>query len=206
MKKFKSGVLLIGLSLFVIGTSFGQSFFGAKLGAVVANVDNKVDGIKIDTKSNIDLQLGIALDLGITPGFSIQPEVTYLGRSYKAEIVGLEVKQSFAYVDVGALAKLRFGVEDPIGAYIGAGPFLNYALSGKTKAGNTEEKIVFGDTEVKRTDLSVAGALGLTLNFGSIGFYADARYILGLGDIDQDDNSEVKNRTIGITAGIMVPL
>jgi len=32
------------------------------------------------------------------------------------------------------------------------------------------------------------------------------RYILGLGDLDNADNSEVKNRTIGISAGIMVPM
>lgn len=206
MKKSKLGILTLALSLLAVGTSVGQSFFGIKAGAVVANVDNQANGVKIDTKSNIDLQIGLALDLGIIPSFSIQPEITYLGRSYKATLLTQEIKQSFSYVDVGALAKIRFGVENPISAYIGAGPFLNYALSGKTTIGNEEEKIVFGDTEIKRTDFSIAGALGLLFNFGKTAFYVDGRYILGLGDIDQSNNSEVKNRTIGITAGIMFPL
>ena len=87
----------------------GQSYFQAKLGAVVANVNNTVNGVEIDTKSNLDLQIGIGLELGIIPAFSIQPEVMYLGRSYKADILGQEVRQNFAYVDVGALAKLQFG-------------------------------------------------------------------------------------------------
>ena len=184
----------------------GQSYFQAKVGAVVANVNNTVNGVEIDTKSNLDLQIGIGLELGIIPAFSIQPEVMYLGRSYKADILGQEVRQNFAYIDVGALAKLRFGAENPINAYIGAGPFLNYAISGKTKIAGIEDKVVFDEDGIKRTDFSIAAALGLNFNLSDLGFFADVRYILGLGDLDENPDREVKNRTIGITAGIMVPL
>ncbi|MBX2870569.1 MAG: PorT family protein [Saprospiraceae bacterium] len=183
-----------------------QSYFQAKVGAVVANVNNTVNGTEIDTKSNLDLQIGIGLELGIIPSFSIQPEVMYLGRSYKADILGQEVSQNFAYIDVGALAKLRFGSENPINAYIGAGPFLNYAVSGKIKIAGVEDKIDFDQDGIKRTDFSIAAALGLNFNLSDLGFFADVRYILGLGDLDENPDREVKNRTIGITAGIMVPL
>jgi len=184
---------------------YGQSYWGPKLGATIANVNNEANGIEIDTKSNIDLQIGLALDLGITPGFSLQPEVTYLGRSYEVEILNQTARQTMSYIDLGALAKIRFGVDQPIGGYIGAGPFLNYAISGKIKVGNDENKIEFGDSDAKRTDLSVAGALGITFNLSNTLFYVDGRYILGLGDIDSSDNSTVKNRTIGLSAGLLLP-
>ena len=184
----------------------GQSFFQARLGAVVANVNNTVNGTEIDTKSNIDLQIGIGLDLGIIPAFSIQPEIMYLGRSYKAEILGQEIRQNFAYLDVGALAKLRFGAENPINAYLGAGPFLNYAISGKTKIGGVTDTIEFGDDGIKRTDFSIATALGLNFDLADLGFFVDVRYILGLGDLDENPDREVKNRTIGVTTGLMIPL
>ena len=206
MKKCALFLLLCAICCFSVSNMKAQSFFSARLGAVVANVNSTVNGVKIDTKSNLDLQIGIALDLGIIPAFSIQPEITYLGRSYEADIVGVGVRQNLAYVDVGALAKLRFGADDPIGAYIGAGPFLNYAISGTTKVGDLKESIDFVEDQVKRSDFSIATALGLTLNLANMGFFADVRYILGLGDIDESNDSETKNRTIGITAGLMIPL
>ncbi len=203
----KKSILLSFLVTCLFGFGLqAQSYFQAKLGAVVANVDNTVNGVEIDTKSNLDLQIGIGVELGIIPAFSIQPEVMYLGRSYQADILGQDVRQNFAYLDVGALAKLRFGAENPINAYIGAGPFLNYAISGNIKIAGVEEKIDFDQDGIKRTDFSIAAALGLNFNLSDLGFFADVRYILGLGDLDENPDREIKNRTIGITAGIMVPL
>lgn len=202
----KSILSFVIICCFISFNLQGQSYFQARLGAVVANVNNTVNGTKIDTKSNVDLQIGIGLELGIIPSFSIQPEVMYLGRSYKADILGQEVRQNFAYVDVGALAKLRFGAENPINAYIGAGPYLNYAISGKTKIAGIEDTIEFAEDGIKRTDFSIAAALGLNLNLADLGFFADVRYILGLGDLDENPDREIKNRTVGITAGIMIPL
>lgn len=203
----KKCILFFAAAFYLVSPQLqGQSYFQARLGAVVANVDNTVNGTTIDTKSNLDLQIGLGLELGIIPAFSIQPEVMYLGRSYKADILGQEIRQNFAYLDVGALAKLRFGAENPINAYIGAGPFLNYAISGKTKIAGIEDTIDFSQDGIKRTDFSIAAALGLNFNLADLGFFADLRYILGLGDLDENPDREVKNRTIGITAGLMIPL
>ena len=194
------------LCFFAVNLLFSQSYVGPRVGATIADVENTVNGVEVDTRSSTNLQLGLALDLGITTAFSIQPELFYSGRTYKLELLGQEVRRTFSYIDLGALAKIRFGTENAVGAYIGAGPFLNYAISGKTEVGNDETEIEFGDNDIKRTDLSVAGALGLTFNIGGPLIVVDTRYVLGLGDIDSGDEREVRNRTIGVTAGIMVPL
>lgn len=200
--------LLFLAVLLSAGSLMGQSFFGVKVGATIADVEQTQDGVEVETNSEVDLQFGALLDIGISKAFSIQPEVTYMKRKngFKDPIIGLKGERSISYLDLGALAKLRFGTENVIGGYIGAGPFFNYILNGKVAIGETETDLDFGDDKSARTDLSLVGALGLTFRLGGPTIFADARYIHGLGDLDNAKVSEVKNRTIGLSAGLMFPL
>lgn len=168
--------------------------------------DAKVNDGDIETGSEGNLMLGLFLDLPIgTQLLSVQPELNYMGRGYSFEgmtIGGVEIETKLAYIDLGALVKLNFGADEPVGFYVGAGPFLNYAISGTITDTGGDRDIDFKADRLNRTELSFAAAAGVT--FG--GFFVEARYIGSFSDQSDLDDSEIRQRSIGINGGFRVPL
>ncbi len=203
---FQSTALLV--CLLASATAFSQIGFGPKVGVNFSNVKIDANDVDIETSGKTDLSLGLVFELPVANFLIIQPEVTYLGRGYKAEfpLIG-ESTYNVAYIDVGGLAKLRFGDQSAI--TIGAGPFFSYAVSGQIKNDNG------GDTDIdfdnyKRSDFTLATALGFELGSReSLRFFADIRYLIGMGDLTADDNSidyQTYNRVFNVNAGILIPL
>lgn len=191
--------------LFAAGVGFSQAGFGAKVGVNFSNVTIDDDGI--DTKGKTDLGLGLFFELPVSQAFIIQPELTYMGRGYKTDIIGIENTYNVAYIDVGALAKLRFG--DELGFYLGAGPFFSYALSGQIKNDQGEIDLDFDADGYKRSDFTLATALGVELGSrDALRFFVDLRYLMGLSD--QNDGNivtyKINNRVFGLNGGIIIPL
>ncbi len=201
------------LALFLSTGTTSAQYFGFRAGLNIANAQVGTDQGDLDIDGVTNLQLGVFLDLPLLSVLSVQPELNYVGRGYEysnsiaiggVTIAGGE-KTSIAYLDLGALLKLSFGQGQPVGFYFGAGPFFNYAVSGKIDDGSTEVDIDFDADRINRGDFSLAGAAGVT--FGSSSkFFAEVRYLAGLTDTSDRDELEVNNRSIGITGGIMVPL
>ena len=166
-------------------------------------------------------QAGIALDLGLSSFFTIQPELLYIQKGGKAtytinadnEIVN---RLYYNYVEVPVLAKLKFFSTEGHGVYVLAGPFVGLALNGKNKVTTTvlgnsttrEDKFDFNtdnDAErQRRTDWGIS--FGGGLKFGHV--YLDARYNLGVNNLlDKDTNNQNdekpyrRTRGIGVTMG-----
>lgn len=199
------------LCLFLAQGAMAQgAAFGVKAGVNISNFNVSFDNADLDTDGVTNLQIGLLLDLPLASIISIQPELNYIARGFSVNDGFSGITQSYkanlGYLDLGGLLKLRFGQPDGgLGFYIGAGPFFSYAISGQEEIGDTENDIDFDDRNLKRTDVSVAGALGLT--FGSdFRFFLDGRYMAGLGNISDLDDAELRSNGIGITAGVMVPL
>lgn len=212
MQTFAKTCLALLVGLLVVQAAQAQAAFGVKAGVNISNPSISIDNADIETSGVTNLQLGLFLDLPVGAAFSIQPEFNYIARGYQNDdaVVVVNVfnfeKRNLGYLDLGALAKLRFGQQDGgVGFYLGAGPFVSYAISGQEERDGNDDDLDFDETELKRTDVRVAGALGLT--FGSdFRFFIDGRYVAGLGDASDNDGIEIRNNDIGITAGVMVPL
>ncbi|GJM31788.1 MAG: hypothetical protein DHS20C18_07890 [Saprospiraceae bacterium] len=189
------------------GTAFSQIGFGPKVGVNFSNVTFDADNLDVDTKGKTDLSLGLVFELPIANFFLIQPEVTYLGRGYRVDfpVIG-ESTYNIAYIDVGALAKLRFGSESAL--TLGAGPFFSYAVSGQIKDDNGKTDVDFDN--YKRSDFTLATALGFELGArDALRFFGDIRYLIGLGDLNSDNNSidyKSYNRVFNVNVGILIPL
>jgi hypothetical protein len=102
--------------------------------------------------------------------------------------------------------------------FVGAGPYINYGVSGKLKGtvkytmddGNEsvikEEFSAFKKTEdggggLKRSDFGVGAVAGLKLGGG---LFVNAGYQLSLSNIaDKEDNSSYRNRGLQLTLGYM---
>ncbi len=193
--------------LLISSTAFSQVGFGPKVGVNFSNVKIDSDNLDVETEGKTDLSLGLIFELPIAKFLMIQPEVTYLGRGYRQDfpLIG-ESTYNVAYIDVGALAKLRFGDESAI--TLGAGPFFSYAISGKLKNDAGEADVDFDD--YKRSDFTLATALGFELGSReSLRFFGDIRYLIGMGDLNADNNSvdyKTYNRVFNINAGILISL
>ncbi|WP_293903575.1 porin family protein [Sphingobacterium sp. UBA5670] len=152
------------------------------------------------------------LDAPVSPYFSIQPGLSLQNKGGKwSEGEGnnaLELKQSIMSLDipVNLVAKLPTGGSGNF--FIGAGPYVGFALSGKNKQNiggvKTEQDVEFGSgdgDELKRTDFGVNFLAGYQL---SNGFQINAGYGLGLTNLSPVSNLSTKNRvwSVGIGFGL----
>lgn len=197
--------VLIGL-LSAASTIWAQGvYLGPRIGANFADVS--FDGDEdpdLDTRTSV--LFGGVLELGLSDNFALQPEVSYLVKGYDGgdeSFLGLADEVRLNYLDIGGLIKLKTGSEG-INAYVGAGPYYSYLLSGEIG----ELEIDFDEDETfKRGDWTAAFAAGVQLPLGQSFLFVDARYLLGLTDIeDRDDDVEIKNRSFSLSAGILLPL
>lgn len=189
-------------------------YLGPRIGAHFANV--KWDGEnKPDSDNRTAVLYGAALELPITRHLKLQPEVNYVVRGYtsESEILGANVARELKlnYLDFGGLLKIKTN-DEGLHAYLGAGAFYSYALSGETtfNVGNVSQtnEIEFDREEsYERGDLSLALGAGVQLPLGQSFLFADARYLYGLNDVDNQDNDvEIKNRGLSLSAGLLFPL
>lgn len=190
-------------------TQISAQHLGLRVGANATNANIDFDNQDIDTDGETNLMLGLFLNLPIgTNLISIQPEINYLNRGYSfsANIGNLaSIEQTVAYIDLGALVRLNFGSEEALGFYVGAGPYFSYAVSGTVTDVNGDRDIDFDGDRIKRSDLQVAGVAGVTFG-SSLRFFAEVRYMGSLGNQSDIDNLTVKQNSIGINGGVMIPI
>ena len=106
------------------------------------------------------------------------------------------------------LAKFAFGSEKAKFNVL-AGPSFSYAISGKQTDGTTSEEIDFKADGLKKADFALQFGAGGSFMVGPGSIFVDARYYLGLSDLDADattDKSSIKNTGIGINVGYLFPL
>ena len=116
------------------------------------------------------------------------------------------------------LAKLKFGNQESTHLFVNIGPTLGYALSVKLvfeTEFNGESTTETEDLEFEEGDgferLEVGAALGAGVGIpvGPGNLFFEARYGLGLSNLNNDESLEGvnhKNRGIGFSAGITIPL
>ncbi|MEM7573116.1 MAG: porin family protein [Bacteroidota bacterium] len=192
-------ILLITLAGLLSATALSAQF-GLRAGYNFANASVDFDNLDISTgDSEGQFMAGIFYNIPIgTKVISIQPEINYMGRGYTYTIEDFAVPEdfeaSFAYLDAGGLVKINIGADNPVGFYVGAGPFFSFVLSGTLN----DEDIDFDTEQIRRNELLLAGAAGLT--FGP--FFVEARYYGSLSDQTEQDISEIRQRSLGLNAGI----
>ena len=173
-------ILLAGAVLLAMQTGFAQQphvEFGLKGGVNLANI--KVEG-NSNTDSRTGFYAGGLAHIHLTRSFAIQPEVMYSAQG--AENGNTKLKAS--YVNIPVLAQYMFGN----GFRLQTGPQLGILAGSEIKNGGTEADL---DDVFKTTDFS--WSFGTSYLFNS-GVGIDARYNLGLSNINKNENPEWKNR------------
>lgn len=196
------------LAVLFLAIPLSAQHFGLRVGLNATDAKYNFEDNEIETEGETNLMLGAFLNLPVlSETFSIQPEFTYLNRGYSigadfGDLVAFD--RTISYVDLGVLARLNFGQDDGLGFYVGAGPQYSYAISGQRTDILGERDVDFDADRLNRGELQFAAVGGLTLNLG-LKFFVEGRYNGSLGNQSDDARRDIKQNSIGVNGGVMVP-
>ncbi len=221
------GKLFFVLCFLALGASAtAQLSIGPRAGINLAkwNGDEEFESDFEDIQNRLSLLFGAVAEIRMNDNFAIQPELNFIQKGFKVEdsfeeqgeLVTEELSVIMNYLEIPVM--LKGGVSFGAGRFdVLAGPSLGYALNGKLKykytfAGETEtesEDIDFDEDEISRIDfgLQFGGAFSFKLGETAT-LFADARYLLGLSNLNDsaDDSITANNRGIAISVGALFPL
>lgn len=198
----------------VIMTPFGakaQAVFGVKAGPDFSSITTKTNGTagsKVTSNGLIGLEAGVYAEIPAAKQIVIQPALLYDGKGGKYNIGGGYVQtQRFNYLMIPV--DVLFKPEMPNGSgawYLGAGPYLAYAISGKisdtqSSSDNIDPFKNYGNgAQLNRFDAGAHVQLGYEMATGlNIGLDAS----LGLMNIAAHGNlnNATHNTSFALTIG-----
>ena len=172
-------------------TASAQTKFGAKLGANYFTLGgDNVEGS--DVKGKLGFNAGGQVNIPVSEHFSVQPEAVFSIQGGKLDNVGgvsdNRINYNLNYVNVPIM--LQFTSDK--GLYGELGPQFGFLVSAKadSKINGTSSDVDIKDA-LKGFDFGVG--VGVGYKFTS-GLGVGARYNLGLTNIDEDDDGDLKNR------------
>lgn len=181
---------------------------GLSLG--VFSVDNQAPDAS--NSYRVGLFLGGAVEARLSDIFSIEIEPAYIQKgdliSFNNGYKQVESKFRFGYVQIPLALKVRL-VNHPITPYVTGGPNVGFLLSAKAVSDFNSPTLIEYDEmpKYKRTDVAIDFGAGCEYNMSSsLIFTVDARYSLGVYDIDKTLTGAVKTRGIQILIGALIPL
>lgn len=165
-----------------------HSAFGIKGGLNVYNLETDPDN---NFDSKVGFNAGFLGHVHLNTNWALQPEITYSGQGAKLNSPGFDQKLKLNYINVPVLVQYMFDN----GFRIEAGPQVGFLVNAKAEINDVE-------TDVKDFYKTVDFGIGAGLSYvhPASGVGIDARYNLGLSNISEDDNAEVKNR--GFQVGV----
>lgn len=181
MKKI---LLLSALTVFVASTAMAQ--VGLHLGIKGGANMTKIEGTKFKDGYNLNYHLGGFLELGLSQGFSIQPEVIFSQSTSKTEDDFSDIYTDFPATSDGQKIKLDY-LSIPVLAniklsnvlWVQVGPQYSILMN------SNESLIQNGKDAFKNGDFSGVGGLWLQL---PMGLSFSARYVIGLSNINDVSN------------------
>jgi len=162
--------------------SYPHAEFGLKGGVNIAN-------LHIQNTSNPDVRtsfnIGALAHIHLSEYFAVQPELLFSGQGYRQEVGGtITNKYNLNYINLPVLAQAMFGD----GFRLETGPQLGILAAAHQKAGKTSTDV---KDNFKPADFAWAFGLGYVTHSG---FGVDARYNLGLSNINNVNATKVYNR------------
>ncbi len=176
-------VFLFATALLAMNAMRAQTttHFGIKAGVNLAKL--KIDN-STDSKQRVGFHAGGLAHIHLDPHFALQPELLFSTQGRQQTIGGVEYKANLSYINLPIL--LQYMVAN--GFRLETGPQFGLLVSANSSTNGSERDVK--DT-YKSTDVSWAFGAGYLTSSG-IGF--DARYNLGLSNINDISEATVKNR------------
>ncbi len=161
---------------------------GVKAGFNLYTIQNN-NGVKYDL--NPGFHAGLLGHIHVSKNFAVQPEVFYSAQGARYTAASVTTKLNLGYVNVPLLFQYMFDN----GFRLQAGPQVGFLIT--AKADNSTTKT---DVKAFYKPIDVAVAMGLGYIHVPSGWGIDARYHLGVNNIN--DNSNVKSANRGFQLGV----
>jgi hypothetical protein len=202
MKKFLIVPLAV-LFLAALLTQGASAAVGLKGGLALSNFTYSGEASPLPLTNLTAPVGGIFFNLGLGL-VSIQPEILYVRMGTHMEVSPDWAEDRFDYVQVPILLKVNL-MPGPVRPMIFAGPYGSYLLAAKEVdyVGGVTESVDIKD-QVKSTDYGIVFGGGLDFHLGLIKLSAEARYNLGLANIEANPlpGTSIKNKSLMFMAGI----
>lgn len=181
MKKLFSVFFLLIIFNFYLIAQSGRSQFGLKAGVNIANVDVE-DSEDWDAKTGF--HAGGLVHIHVDQHFAVQPELMFSAQGGEDGNVKLKLN----YINLPVL--LQYMTNS--GFRLQTGPQVGFLLSAETETGDVEVDV---DDNLKSVDF--AWSFGAGYIFPSR-FGIDARYNLGISNINDVSPAEARNRVFQV--------
>ena len=215
----RSSLPSFALALLVSQTPLaGQTAISIAGGLTMSKVAISETGFDLVPDGRTGITAGVSVSRQVSGLVALQIGGAYVQKGYKVslEFLGERVSSTLklGYVELTALAKPSFSLEEFMGErssfHLLVGPALGIGMSCSAKfdlAGQSETEDCADD--LNTMDLGVLGGVGIQMGR----FRVDATYTLGFMSIDSgleeeggDGPDSVKNRSVAIQAGFVIPL
>ena len=161
---------------------------GLKGGVNLASWSNNNNSIGYENR--VGFNAGLFAQVNVSPNFAVQPEVVYSSQGTKYTFDGQDHNLQMNYVNIPVMLQAKVGG----GLYAQAGPQLGILTSVKDKVEDIETGF-FSKEDFKSTDVSLGFGLGYS---GASALGIDARYNLGLTNINEVGTNKIKNNVLQI--------
>ena len=163
--------------------------FGIKGGLNLSTWSNNNDSRGYANR--VGFHAGLFSQIHMGPNIALQPEVVYSSQGTKyTDVSNREHNLQMNYINIPVMAQVKVGG----GLHAQAGPQVGFLIGVKDKIGDVETGF-FTTDDFRKTDV----ALGFGLGFASASpFGFDARYNLGLTNINEGGTNKIKNNTLQI--------
>ena len=173
--------------------------YGITAGVNLAGVSGDVGDLL--TENRTGFAAGGFAEIGLSPAFSIRPEVLYSQKGAKESEGGDEIVFKLTYIEIPVLAKYAIPMEGSLRPWLAAGPAVSFKAGCdiETDIGGSEDSLDCDETEfqMKSTDFSLLFGAGVDVGAFSLGI----RYDLGLANTLDVDGFDSKNKTLSLMAG-----
>lgn len=206
MKRLFSILLMLAVFLAVGGATLQaqtQRTSGFKGGIAFANwYGSDVSG----TDSKIGLAAGTFYNVQPSDKISIQTELLYIVKGFKAADSGIEVKTKLGYIEFPFLIKWMFPTEGNVkpNLFLGVAPAINISAKAEAVSGNVKAELDIKDF-IKGFDFGMVFGGGFDIEAGSNLIGIDFRYTLGLTSVDNSGfDEDIKNKVFSVMIGYVL--
>src|SRR6056297_1885632 len=194
MRKLLIVVALVGLMVFGSFAQMGNMSLGAKAGLTLGRMDTSEPlFLDVDEKFRMSIAFGGMMIMPLNKNMDLQGELMYVMKGEKLEESGEEATVKIDVLELPVL--LKYKLNETMAIY--GGPTLDFIM-------NAEIDLPDSDSVDIKDDLK---SMGFGLSFGAQykmdKILFDARYDLGISDIADSEDGEIKLNTIYLTVGYL---
>lgn len=194
--------LLAGFMLMITIVQ-AQPKFGVRVGVNISNQQFKQGMLNVEPKSKFGLDLGLVSDIPLGEVVSFAPELHWLQKGFVIEDLQIdnppvnieEGTASLNYLELPLLIKFNFG--ETAKFFVMGGPSIGYLLDHKIEVDGEESNDLFEFDN----RLELGAHLGAGIGIGPV--VVDLRYLLGISNITDAPDAEIKNNGFGAGVSLM---